>query len=574
MDFMKVYDKWLNNSYIDEKDREELKLIKNNPKEIEDRFYKDLEFGTAGLRGKIGIGTNRMNKYIIAKVTQGLANFIKKQGKDAMDRGVSIAYDCRHYSDVFAKTCALVLAGNGIKTYLFEGLRPTPELSFTVRKLNNISGIVITASHNPKEYNGYKVYWEDGAQILSHIASPITDEINSIDDFSKINMISQEEAENKGLLNIIGKEIDDEYVEKVKSLAIRDKIDKNIKVVYTPLNGTGNIPVRRVLKERGFKNITVVPEQENPDPDFTTVGYPNPEDIKAFKYAKELGKKLDAELLIATDPDCDRLAIMVKDRNGEYIAFNGNQTGAILINYILESKKHKGTLPENGAIVKSVVTGDMGKVIAKEYKVKTFEALTGFKNICGVENKLEKEGKYKFIFGYEESIGYVAGDFVRDKDGVISSMLLCEAAAYYKTIGKTLIDVLNDLYSKLGFFREKLISLVLEGVEGQKRIERMMSIYREDFPKNIGRVNVVKYIDIEKGKELDLKTEKETNIEFPKSNVLKFILEDESWYAIRPSGTEPKIKIYIYSKGESLKEGENKIKVMENTIMDKLNSVK
>lgn len=574
MDFMKVYDKWLNNSYIDEKDREELKLIKNNPKEIEDRFYKDLEFGTAGLRGKIGIGTNRMNKYIIAKVTQGLANFIKKQGKDAMDRGVSIAYDCRHYSDVFSKTCALVLAGNGIKTYLFEGLRPTPELSFTVRKLNNISGIVITASHNPKEYNGYKVYWEDGAQILSHIASPITDEINSIDDFSKINMISQEEAENRGLLNIIGKEIDDEYVKKVKSLAIRDEIDKNIKVVYTPLNGTGNIPVRRVLKERGFKNIAVVPEQENPDPDFTTVGYPNPEDIKAFKYAKELGKKLDSDLLIATDPDCDRLAIMVKDRNGEYIAFNGNQTGAILINYILESKKHKGTLPENGAIVKSVVTGDMGKAIAKEYKVKTFEALTGFKNICGVENKLEKEGKYKFIFGYEESIGYVAGDFVRDKDGVISSMLLCEAAAYYKTIGKTLIDVLNDLYSKLGFFREKLISLVLEGVEGQKRIERMMSVYREDFPKNIGGVNVVKYIDIEKGKEFDLKTEKETTIEFPKSNVLKFILEDESWYAIRPSGTEPKIKIYIYSKGESLKEGENKIKVMENTIMDKLNSVK
>ncbi|MBU5485621.1 phospho-sugar mutase [Clostridium sp. MSJ-11] len=573
MDYMKVYEEWLNNKYFDEETRAELESIKDDPKEIEDRFYRNLEFGTAGLRGKIAAGTNRMNKYIIAKVTQGLADFIVENGKEAMDRGVAIAYDCRHYSDVFAKTTALVLAANGIKAYLFEGLRPTPELSYTVRRLNTISGIVVTASHNPKDYNGYKVYWEDGAQILSSIGDPITEKINNINDFNKIKMISEEEAKEKGLLIMLGKEIDDEYIEKVKSLSLREEIDKDIHIVYTPLNGTGNVPVRRVLKERGFNNIFVVPEQENPDPDFTTVGYPNPEDVKAFKYAEALGKKVGAELLIATDPDCDRLAIMVKDRTGEYVAFNGNQTGVILIKYIVESMKDKEKLPKNAFIVKSVVTGDLGKAIALKYGVKTFEALTGFKNICGKANELEKEGNHKFIFGYEESIGYVAGDFVKDKDGVISSMLLCEAAAYYKTLGKTLIDVLNEVYEEHGYYREKLISLVLEGVEGQKRISRMMKVYREEFPKVIGEAKLVKYIDLEKGMEYDLTTDKESKSEIPKSNVLKFILEDGSWYAVRPSGTEPKIKIYMYSIDKTLEQSENKLKVMEEVIMNKLNSV-
>ncbi|WP_315116122.1 phospho-sugar mutase [uncultured Clostridium sp.] len=573
MHYMKVYEEWLNNKYFDEETRAELESIKNDPKEIEDRFYRNLEFGTAGLRGKIAAGTNRMNKYIIAKVTQGLADFIVENGKEAMDRGVAIAYDCRHYSDVFAKTAALVLAGNGIKAYLFEGLRPTPELSYTVRRLNTISGIVVTASHNPKDYNGYKVYWEDGAQILSSIADPITEKINNIDDFNKIKMASEEEAKEKGLLVMLGKEIDDEYIEKVKNLSLRDEIDKDINIVYTPLNGTGNVPVRRVLKERGFNNIFVVPEQENPDPDFTTVGYPNPEDVKAFKYAEELGKKVGAELLIATDPDCDRLAIMVKDKNGEYVAFNGNQTGVILIKYIVEGMKDKGKLPENAFIVKSVVTGDLGKAIALKYGVETFEALTGFKNICGKANELEKEGNHKFIFGYEESIGYVAGDFVKDKDGVISSMLLCEATAYYKTLGETLIDVLNEVYEEHGYYREKLISLVLEGVEGQKRISRMMKVYREEFPKVLGDVKLVKYIDLERGIEYDLKNEEESKSEIPESNVLKFILEDGSWYAVRPSGTEPKIKIYMYSIGKTLEESENKLKSMEEVIMRKLHSV-
>lgn len=573
MDYMKVYEEWLNNDYFDEETREELRNLKGNDKEIEDRFYRNLEFGTAGLRGKIAAGTNRMNKYIIAKVTQGLADFIVENGREAMERGVAIAYDCRHYSDVFAKTSALVLAANGIKAYLFEGLRPTPELSYTVRRLNNISGIVVTASHNPKDYNGYKVYWEDGAQILSSIADPITEKINNIEDFREIKTITEEEAKAKGLLIMLGKEIDDEYIEKVKSLSLRDEIDKNINIVYTPLNGTGNVPVRRVLRERGFNNIYVVPEQENPDPNFTTVGYPNPEDVKAFKYAEELGKKVGAELLIATDPDCDRLAIMVKDNKGEYVAFNGNQTGAILIKYIAQSMKETGKLPENAFIVKSIVTGDLGKAIAKEYGVETFEALTGFKNICAKANELEKSGNHKFIFGYEESIGYVAGDFVKDKDGVISSMLLCEAAAYYKTLGKTLIDVLNEVYEKFGYYREKLISLVLEGIEGQGRIARMMKVYREEFPRDIEGIKLAKYVDLEIGKEYDLASGKEIESSIPKSDVLKFFLEDGSWYAVRPSGTEPKIKIYMYSKGKTLEEGENKLKVMEEVIMTKLNSV-
>ena len=572
MDYMKVYNEWLNNDYFDDATREELRSIKDNPNEIEDRFYKNLEFGTAGLRGKIAAGTNRMNKYIIAKVTQGLANFIVKQGEEAMSRGVAIAYDCRHYSDVFAKTAALVLNANGVKAYLFENLRPTPELSFTVRRLNTISGIVVTASHNPKDYNGYKVYWEDGAQILDKIAKPITEEINNIKDFEEIKMLSEEEALNKGLLNILGKEIDDEYIEKVKALSIRDDIDKDIKIVYTPLNGTGNIPVRRVLRERGFTNVIVVREQENPDPDFTTVGYPNPEDIKAFEYAERLGEKEGAELLVATDPDCDRLAVMAKNKKGKFTALNGNQTGAVLIKYLVESKVEKGTLPEKAMIVKSVVTGDLGKKIAEKYGVTTFESLTGFKNICGKEMEMHKEG-YNFVFGYEESIGYTSGDFVKDKDGVIASMFLCEAAAYYKTQGKTLIDVLNDMYNEFGYYRENLISLILEGVEGQKRIGRMMETYRKEFPKVIGDNKLIKYIDIDEGKEINIINGEEKAVEFPKSNVLKFMLEDGSWYAVRPSGTEPKIKIYLYSTGNTLKESESKLKVMEKTIMEKLNSV-
>lgn len=574
MTYIKKYEEWVNNESFDEKTREELRSISDDDKEIQDRFYMDLEFGTAGLRGKLGAGLNRMNIYIISRASQGLADYIKEYGQEYMDRGVAIAYDCRHFSEEFAMTSAQVLAANGVKAYLFEGLRPTPELSYAVRTLNCASGIVVTASHNPKEYNGYKVYWEDGAQILSSTAKGITDKIQKITDFSAIKLMDSAEAKEKGLLVMLGKDMDDEYMGKVKGLSIRDNVDKDIKIVYTPLNGTGNMPVRRVLKERGFTNIIVVPEQENPDPDFTTVGYPNPEDVKAFKYAQALGKKEGAELLIATDPDCDRLAIMVRDKNGEYVAFNGNQTGAILIKYVIEGMKENGTLPKNAAIVKSLVTGDLGRAIGKKYGVETFDVLTGFKNICGKINDFKKDNSYEFIFGYEESIGYVAGTFVRDKDAVIASMLLCEAAGYYKSQGKTLIEILNEIYEEFGYYRENLISIVLEGIEGQKRISRMMEEYRVDNPKTLGTSKLTKYIDYDAEESYDIVNGSVGSSGIPVSNVLKFYFDDGSWYAVRPSGTEPKIKIYMYSKGETLEASEQKLVQMKEIIIGKLKSTK
>lgn len=573
MDYKKRYEEWLSNEYFDEETKKELMAIQDDEEEIKDRFYRYLEFGTAGLRGKIGAGTNRMNKYIIAQATQGLADFIVEKGREYMERGVAIAYDSRRFSREFAKQAALVLAGNGIKAYLFEDLRPTPELSFAVRRLHTAAGIVITASHNPKEYNGYKVYWEEGSQILSDIASAIEKNIEKIKDFSTIKTAEEQTAFHQGLLRMIGREIDDEYMEKVKELALRDDIDKSIKIVYTPFNGTGNIPVRRVLKERGFTHVTVVPEQENPDPDFTTVGYPNPEDTKAFAYAERLGKAVGAELLLATDPDCDRVACMVKGRDGNFVPLNGNQTGALLIEYMLSSMKEKGILQKNGYIVKSIVTGDLGKAIARSYGVETYETLTGFKNICGKVNELERKGGYQFIFGYEESIGYVAGSFVRDKDGVISSMLLCEAAAYYRSQGKTLLDVLDEIYRIHGYYAEKLISLTLEGIEGQKRIERMMREYRKNYPVEIQGRKLIRYLDYERGMALDLVDQKEDALDTPVSDVLKYLFDDGSWYAVRPSGTEPKIKIYIYSKAATKDEAWKKIEDFEKMIMRQLEKV-
>jgi phosphoglucomutase len=573
MNYLETYKEWVSNEYFDETTRQELRNLESDMKEIEDRFYRDLEFGTAGLRGKLGAGTNRMNIYIISKATQGLADFILEKGGDYTSRGVAIAYDVRHFSREFAMRAAQVLAGNGIKAYIFEDIRPTPELSYAVRRLNTAAGIVVTASHNPKEYNGYKVYWEDGAQILSDIADGILAKINAIKDFGDVKISEEQDAKEKGLIEILGKEMDDEYIEKVKGLSLSDDIDKDIVIVYTPLNGTGNKPVRRVLRERGFTNIMVVPEQENPDPDFNTVGYPNPEDTKAFKYSIEFGKKAGAELLIATDPDCDRLAIMVRNKNGEYVSFNGNQTGAILIKYILDGMKRKGTLPENGAIVKSIVTGELGRAIAAKHGIATEEALTGFKNICGKIHDFHRENSYEFIFGYEESIGYVTGTFVRDKDGVSSSMLLCEAAAYYKRRGMTLIDVLNSLYEEFGYYREEQISFVLEGLEGQRRIGRMMKHYRSAFPKEIGGVNLHRYVDYMSGKEIVLASCTEVESKIPKSDVLRFFFEDGSWYALRPSGTEPKIKLYIYSKGKTLEDGEERLRIIKDEVIGILEGV-
>ncbi len=562
MTYLEKYNSWLKDEFFDEDTRKELESIKDDHEEIEDRFYTDLTFGTAGLRGKLGAGTNRMNKYTVALATQGLAEIIKNHGKIAMDKGVAIAYDVRHKSDEFAEIASLVLAKNGIKVYLFDGIRTTPELSHAIRRLGTISGIVITASHNPQEYSGYKVYWEEGSQILDNIAEDILSNINEIKDFSEIETMDKEEAMKKGLLTYIGKELDDEYIDKVKSLKLNEDIDKNIKIVYTPLNGTGNIPVRRVLKERGFTEIHVVPEQENPDPDFTTVGYPNPEDVKAFDYAKALGKEIDADILLATDPDCDRVASMVKNVDGEYTFLNGNQTGALLVNYILASREKQNNIPENGVIVKSIVTGDLSKAIASKYNVKTIETLTGFKHICGKANEYDKTGEHTFIFGYEESIGYVYSTIVRDKDAVISSMLIAEMAGYYKKRGKTLLDKLEELYKEHGYYKEKLISIVLEGVEGIKKIEKAMESFRKDPIEEIGNMKLVNYTDYLKDEVVDT----------PKSNVLKYRFDDGSWYAVRPSGTEPKLKIYIYSKGDNEEIALEKIKNIEEVTINRINS--
>lgn len=562
MNYKEKYNNWLENDYFDANTKEELmSIIDEN--EIEDRFYQDLKFGTAGLRGKLGAGTNRMNKYTVSMATQGLAQTIVKRGQEAMDRGVAIAYDVREFSDEFAEIAARVLAANGIKVYLFDGIRTTPVLSFTVRRLKTISGIVITASHNPREYNGYKVYWEDGAQILDIIADDVLAEIDSIEDFSHIKLMDLDTALENGLITYIGKEIDDEYNQIILDMAINEDIDKDVRVVYTPLNGTGNIPVRRVLSDRGFTNIFVVPEQENPDFNFTTVGYPNPEDPKAFDYAVKYGKEKDADILIATDPDCDRIAMMVKDTNGEFVFLNGNQTGALIVHYILSQRSAKGNLPENSAIVKSIVTGDLGKVIAKKYGVETFETLTGFKFICEKANEFEETGEHTFIMGYEESIGYTYGTHVRDKDAVVTSMIIVEMAAFYKKQNKSILELLEEIYEEFGHYNERLISIVLEGLEGSKRIGRMMEYFRGNPIQQLGDMNLEKIIDYL----LD-------DTGNSKSDVLKYYLDDGSWYAIRPSGTEPKIKLYIYSKGMDKRESQLKLDTIENTVREKMNLIK
>lgn len=555
------YKYWLEDDYFDEKTKEELRNI-TDEKELEDRFYQDLSFGTAGLRGKIGAGTNRMNQYTVALATQGLAQTIRNKGQEAMDRGVAIAYDVRKYSDVFAEITARVLAGNGIKAYLYDGIRTTPLLSYTVRRLKTIAGVVVTASHNPKDYNGYKVYWEEGSQILDDIAEEILHEIDGIENLREIKLMELDEAINKGLIQYIGKELDDEYNQRIIDMAINDDIDKDVKIVYTPLNGTGNIPVRRVLKERGFTNIVVVPEQENPDSNFTTVGYPNPEDPRAFEYSERLGKEIGAEVLLATDPDCDRLAMAVINPDGNYTYLNGNQIGALIINYILSTRSIKGDLPENGAVVKSIVTGDLGKAIAKKYGVEMFETLTGFKNICSLPNRWDITKEYKFIFGYEESIGYTYGNIVRDKDAVVSSMLVAEMAGYYKRKGKTLLEVLEDVYKEYGYYSEKLVQFVLEGLEGQKRISRMMVDIRNNPVLEIEDMKLEKTIDY-------LKDETDAGV----SDVLKYYLDDGSWYAIRPSGTEPKIKLYIYSKAKTREESQEKVNLIEKVVRNRMESV-
>lgn len=574
-DYMKIYEKWLNSPKLDEKSRKELEDIKNDEKEIQERFYQDLSFGTAGLRGKLGAGTNRMNSYVIARATHALANVIESYGDEYKKKGIAIAYDCRICSDEFAKISALVMATHGIKAYLFDSLRPTPELSFAVRYYGCASGINITASHNPKEYNGYKVYWCEGSQIKDDIADKVLAEINKMDVFELPSLLSEQEAIDKGMLVYINEEVDKAYYEKVISLSQRDddEIDKNVKIVYTPLNGAGNIAVRTILDKKGFKNVYVVKEQEQPDGTFPTIKYPNPEDTKAFEYSEKLAREKNADILIATDPDSDRLAVEVV-HNGQIIALNGNQTGVLLINYIINALNDKNKMPKNPAIVKSIVTGDMGTAIAKKFGVDMISVLTGFKNICALPNEWDKTKEKTYIFGYEESIGYNAGNFVRDKDAVSSAMLLAEMAGYYKKQGKTLIDVLNDLFKEYGYYSENTVSIVLEGIEGQQRISRMMNEIRKIYPSKIGQADVVEITDYDKQEKKNIKDNTTEKIDIEKTNAIRFLYSDGCWYTLRPSGTEPKIKLYIYTKSDTMEKSKDLLTEIEKTVLEVLDTVK
>lgn len=538
MSYKDTYLEWRSKVPADSHLYADLLRIENNEKEMEERFYAELGFGTAGLRGKVGAGIHMMNEYTVGRATQGLANYIRQFGQKAMDRGVVIAHDPRHFSKEFSQMAAGILAANGIKAYTFPDLRPTPELACMVRKLHTISGINITASHNPKEYNGYKVYWEDGCQVSSDIADGIEQQIMALDYFTDIRYSDFDEGVGNGMITVLGSEYDREYLDMVESLAIHsgDELDLSIPLVYTPLNGAGSVPFAQMMEDRGFTNWHIVPEQKDPDPDFTTVGYPNPESPAAFRMSEELGRKVGAELLMATDPDSDRFAIEIRDDSGNYIPLNGNQTGVLLVNYILEGHRTAGTLPENGAMVKSIVTGNMSTAICEAYGVKMFESLTGFKNICGRIPYLQEEG-YTYLFGYEESVGYAAHPEIRDKDGISAGMLVAEAAAYYRKQGKTLWNVLEELYDTYGAYAELEPNLILEGLDGIARVKRIMAWLRENPLQSAAGIRVEKDIDFRNGYK-----------DIPPSNVLKYILEDGSWFVIRPSGTEPKLKFYFYTK--------------------------
>ena len=576
MDYKEVYQEWLESPYFDEETKAELRGIAGDDKEIKERFYAELEFGTAGLRGIIGAGTNRMNVYTVRKATQGLANYIASVNAQA--RGVAIAYDSRRMSPEFADVAALCLAANGIKAYVFESLRPTPELSFAVRTLHCIAGINITASHNPPEYNGYKVYWEDGAQITPPHDTGIMAEVKAVTDYAKVYTMEKKEAEEKGLYQVIGKDIDDPYIEALKSQVIhQDAIDAEkdqLKIVYSPLHGTGNIPARRVLKELGFTNVHVVKEQELPDGNFPTVSYPNPEADEAFTLGLKLAKEIDADLVLATDPDADRLGVRVKDKDGIYHTLTGNMSGCLLEEYELSQRKAAaGKLPEDGAVVSTIVTTNMAGAIARAYGLRFIEVLTGFKYIGQQILGFEESGKGTYLFGFEESYGCLNGTHARDKDAIVATMALCEAAAYYKTQGKTLWDAMIDMYEKYGYYKDDIQSITLKGIEGLEKIQSILETLRKNPPAKIGGYQVTSARDYKLDTVRNMATGEITETGLPKSNVLYYDLTDDAWLCVRPSGTEPKVKFYYGVKGTSLADADEKSKALGEKVLEMIHQM-
>lgn len=570
MDYKARYEEWISNSYFDEDTRAELESIKEDENEIKERFYMDLEFGTAGLRGIIGAGTNRMNIYTVRKATQGLANYIIKN--DGQAKGVAIAYDSRHMSTEFAKEAACCLAANGIKAYIFESLRPTPELSYAVRKLGCIAGINITASHNPPEYNGYKVYWEDGAQITPPHDKGIMDEVKAVEDYTTMKTMPEEEAKAAGLYEVIGAEVDDAYIAELKTQVLHhDAIEaagKDLKIVYTPLHGTGNIPARRILKELGFENVYVVKEQELPDGDFPTVSYPNPEAEEAFELGLKLAKEIDADIVLATDPDADRLGVRVKDKDGVYHDLTGNMSGCLLADYEIGQRKELKGLPEEGYLIKTIVTSNMADAIADYYNVGLIECLTGFKYIGQQILGFETKGKGEYLFGFEESYGCLIGTHARDKDAIVATMALCEAAAYYRTKGMTLWDAMIEMYERYGYYKDDIQSITMKGIEGLEKIRQILASLRSEPPKEIAGYKVLKVRDYQADTIKDMETGEVTATGLPNSNVLYYELPDGAWVCVRPSGTEPKVKFYYGVKGASIADADAKSEEMGKAIME------
>ncbi|WP_434310117.1 phospho-sugar mutase [Hominifimenecus sp. rT4P-3] len=570
MGYQEAYQEWLSNSYFDEETKRELREIKDDETEIKERFYADLEFGTGGLRGIIGAGTNRMNRYTVRKATQGLANFILKQGTEA--KGVAIAHDSRRMSTEFAEEAALCLCANGIKAYVFDDLRPTPELSFAVRKLGCTAGIVITASHNPPEYNGYKVYWADGAQITPPYDTGILAEVKAVTDFAAVKSMDRVSAEKAGLFVTIGKELDDAYMAELKKQIKRqdciDAVGKDLKIVYTPLHGTGNVPARRILAEVGFPHVTVVPEQELPNGDFPTVSYPNPEAAEAFTLALALAKEQGADLVLATDPDADRLGVYVKDAKGEYRCLTGNMSGCLLADYEIGQWKEQKGLPSDGTLVKTIVTTNMADAIAKKYGVREIEVLTGFKYIGEQIKRFEESGEGTYLFGFEESYGCLIGTYARDKDAIVATMALCEAAAYYRTKNMTLWDAMVELYEELGYYKDGIFSLTMKGLDGKEKIQKIMDTLRKNPPESIGSYRVEAYRDYLTDRNCDNRTGEQKTTGLPKSNVLYYELNEDSWCCVRPSGTEPKIKIYYGVKGRSMEDADAKMAAIEKALQE------